>query len=187
MEPLTCGDGVVTVDYNTKLAGDFCRHLRLTYGLSRAHSVRSLAGNMIKELALDLRVDNNVSKLPDHIATYLEGLSETFSALSKLYMFFGPGIMVMDTELLRDRRQYSSELPRPDQPSCGYRSTIERVHGLVPPGCRVFWRTTMQWNVFNAASKSSNKRDRPSNSRDGPNKKKRASTGDTRIGSALGL
>jgi hypothetical protein len=143
-------DGSSMVQYNTRLSGDYFRHLSLTYGPDGAHIVSRLAGRMIKELALDLRIDDAIKStdVPAQISAYVHGIDKHFPALRKLYVYFGPSVMIKDPGLLRNSRSFKKRLPRPDEGDFTIRPTIEQLQDLVPNGCRIFWRMSEMWSMF---------------------------------------
>ncbi|KAK4902770.1 hypothetical protein LTR27_000709 [Elasticomyces elasticus] len=136
------------------LAGDFERHVRATYGKDRARSLYSLASRMVREVVIEVRVADceHAPDLADRFLTFFDGLRERFRGLKKLSILFGPAFMAVTADMASikamSRTGWVAIKGTPGEPYL--REAIESVKLLAPPACKVHWKVSGAFNVFDS-------------------------------------
>ncbi|KAK5680376.1 hypothetical protein LTS10_007303 [Elasticomyces elasticus] len=136
------------------LVGDFERHVRATYGKGRARSLEFLASRMVKELVVEVRVADceRAPDLADRFATFFDGLRERFGGLKKLSILFGPAFMAVTAEMASikamSRTGWVDIRGTPGEPYL--QNAIASVKLLAPTTCKVQWKVSGAFNVFDS-------------------------------------
>ncbi|KAK5718366.1 hypothetical protein LTR15_008093 [Elasticomyces elasticus] len=133
------------------LVGDFERHVRATYGKAKARSLEALASRMVRELVVEVRVADceHAPDLADRFVTFFDGLRERFRGLKKLSILFGPAFMAVTADMASIKAMSWVYIRgTPGEPYL--REAIESVKLLAPTACKVHWKVSGAFNVFDS-------------------------------------